>query len=130
MYNQRTKHTDSIHGKIITVCQFLRTRYASKKHGGYNIYEDDKIMVSTDTCVPNVDLYVKVNGNREYVFGCSYDGHQVTYHTGKWEQYLDELYDRAVETRRIVEDQKAQERIEAKLIAEAPASPEAEAVFN
>lgn len=97
MYHKPSEKTMDIHKKIITVCEYLRTRYASKRHGGFNIYEDDKIVALTDTCVPNVDLSVKILEEQEYVFGCNYDGHQITYHPGRWEEYLSDLYEKALE---------------------------------
>jgi len=117
-YNRRSRTTqsDSIHYKIQTVCNYLSTRFVTKKHGGFTIYEDDKIIASTDTFVPNVDLSVKVNGNNEHVFGCSYDGSQVTYHPGKWEDYLQDLYLKAeaVQQQRLSEEQRKleQDRVE------------------
>jgi hypothetical protein len=83
----------------MVICEHLRTNYAGKKHGGYNIYSDDKIIAATDTFVPNVDLNVKVGETREYVFGCNFNGEQVTYHPGKWEDYLDDLYIKALAIR-------------------------------
>ena len=83
----------------MVVCEHLRTNYNAKKHGGYNIYSDDKIVAATDTYVPNVDLSVKVGENLERVFGCNFDGNQVTYHPGKWEDYLDDLYQKALKVR-------------------------------
>lgn len=105
-----TNKTNIIHSKIQTVCNYLTTRYAGKKHGGYNIYEDDKIVASTDTYVPNVNLRVKVNDETEHVFGCSYDGSCTTYYTGLWEDYLDKLYLKATETRYQLEEHNQQQR--------------------
>jgi len=99
MYYPRSKTTDSIHSKIVVICEHLRTNYNAKKHGGYNIYSDDKIIAATDTFVPNVDLSVKVGENLERVFGCNFNGEQVTYHPGKWEDYLDDLYIKALAIR-------------------------------
>lgn len=121
MYRSASNQTRIIHSQIRMVCDNLRTSYSSKKHGGYNIYEDDKIVAVTDTCVPNVDLYVKVNGKREYVFGCSYHGDQVTYHPGKWEDYLQDLCRKAeaVQQQRRSEQQRKleQERSESERAA-------------
>lgn len=130
MYRNKTRTTDEIHGKIIAVCNYLRTRYSSKNHGGFNIYEDDKIIAATDTYVSNVDLYVKINNEKEYVFGCNYDGHQVTYHSGKWEDYLNNLYQCAMVVKKEKELDQAQKLEEERLKAESPASEDADSVFN
>ena len=91
MYYPRSKTTDSIHSKIVVICEHLRTNYTC--------YSDDKIIAATDTFVPNVDLSVKVGENLERVFGCNFNGEQVTYHPGKWEDYLDDLYGKALAIR-------------------------------
>ena len=33
------------------VCTYTKTRYEAKSHGGYDVYEDDKIRVELDTYV-------------------------------------------------------------------------------
>ncbi|MCY4580801.1 MAG: hypothetical protein OXD31_17375 [Chloroflexi bacterium] len=42
------------------VARVLRTSHTSKKHGGFDQYKDDRIHISLDTYVPNVDIRVKV----------------------------------------------------------------------
>lgn len=120
-----------IHAKIVKVCECLQTAYRSKKHGGYSIYEDDRVYLCLDTYVPNVDMDVKLpNGRKERVFSRSYCGYQTTYHTGKWEIYLDSLYERAlmIEQAKIEIDQKKQR--EMMLKEKMPASCEADKVFD
>jgi DNA-binding transcriptional MerR regulator len=130
MYHRQTEQTRKIHNHIITICHYLRNGYSTKKHGGYNIYSDSKIHAITDTCVPNVDLYVNIGESREYVFGCSYHGDQVTYHPGKWEDYLDELFDKATEAKqRLLEAQYKQIEQE-RLDCERAASEAADNVFS
>jgi len=130
MYRQQTHQSSKIHGQIRTVCDYLRTRYSSKKHGGFNIYEDDKILAVTDTCVPNVDLHVKVGNEKEYVFGCSYHGDQVTYHPGKWEDYLDELFDKATEVKNHLREVQQKQMEQERLDCERAASEAADSVFS
>ena len=50
-----------------TVARYLRTRYESKKHGGYYVYEDDKIIIKYDTYYPNLDIRVKTKDVIRYV---------------------------------------------------------------
>jgi hypothetical protein len=92
----RSKRTDEIHRTIQFICKYLRNNYVSKKHGGYNIYTDNKIELITDTYVPNVECIIKIpEGKIEKVFSCGYSGDNVTYHKGKWEEYLSNLYEQA-----------------------------------
>ena len=80
------------------VCENLGY-YKSKKHGGYHIYEDDKIRMDSDTYVPNIDVYVKTpDGKKTLVLlhsGCS--GLDQEYHSGKWEEYVETLMPKATE---------------------------------
>jgi hypothetical protein len=130
MYHRQTEQTLKIHSRIITICQYLRNGYSAKKHGGYNIYSDNKIHAVTDTCVPNVDLYVKVGENRERVFGCSFQGDQVTYHSGKWEDYLDELFNKAIEVKQRLLDEQQKQMEQERLECERAASEAADSVFS
>ena len=121
----------NIQSKIITICDYLRTRYESKKHGGYNIYSDDKIFASTDTYVPNVDLMVILPDNKkEYVFSCSYHGTVSTYHPGKWEDYIEKLYLKALDVKSEKDKEAKRERELKEQAEKAPASKEADTVFN
>jgi len=123
--------TDSIAHKIATICEYLYTNTASKKHGGYLIYSDDKIKLDLDTYVPNTTAIVILpKGETEHVFTASYTGYIQTYHGGKWEDYLNELYEKAL----IVKEQRDEEK-ELKKIAEenkrnAHASEMADKVFE
>lgn len=120
----------NIQGKIIFVCNHISNKYVTKKHGGYKIYEDDKVIVSTDDYVPNVDLSVKTTSGLERVFGCSYTGGEVTYHSGKWEEYLDSLYKKAFEVHKEKEAIKNIQLEKEKMLAESCASDLANEVFN
>lgn len=81
---------------ICLVCDYLTTRTTYKKHGGYNVYEDDKIITTKDTYVPNTDLYVKVGGSKVIVFSASYNGTVYQYNPGAWELYLTKLVGKAL----------------------------------
>lgn len=113
----------------MVICEHLRTNHNAKKHGGYNIYSDDKIIAATDTFVPNVDLNVKVGETREYVFGCNFNGEQVTYHPGKWEDYLDDLYGKALAIRQKKQEAELLRLEQEKLNCQSPASEAANNVF-
>ena len=75
-----------------TIATYLKTRYESKKYGGYNIYEDDKIYISYDTYYPNIDVYVKIpDGKRYCVLNHSGHGYNQEYHSGEWEKYCKDI---------------------------------------
>jgi len=80
----------------------LTTRIEGKKHGGYMIFEDDKVEIIYDTYYPNVDVYVKGAEGKKHLVMC-YSGHgfMQEYHHGEWESYLeDKLYAKAVEAKK------------------------------
>ena len=86
--------------QLATIANYLTTRRESKKHGGYNIYADDKIEISYDTYYPNVDVYVFIEGKKN--LAALYSGHGYTqeFHNGAWVKYVtDTLYPKAVEAK-------------------------------
>ena len=100
--------------QLIAIAIYLITSYQSKKHGGWNIYEDEKIKIMYDTYYPNVSTYVKIDGKENLVI--SHSGHGITqeYHQGNWEKYIsDVLYPKAIEAKRlsdIAEKQREEEK--------------------
>ena len=48
-------------GMAEQVARYLRTEYQAKKHGGFDIYKDERISVSLDTYVPNVAVRLVVD---------------------------------------------------------------------
>ena len=71
------------------VARFLTTKHESKKHGGYDIYEDEKIRIACDTYVPNVHVNVNIDGN--WTLAMLYNGahgHMQEIHSGAWEGYV------------------------------------------
>ena len=72
------------------VATHLRTNYVSKKHGGYNIYEDDKIHINLDTYVPNLDIQVITPEGKTTVFSAAYHSWRrpSIFRRGQWIQYL------------------------------------------
>jgi len=89
------------------IATYLRTSYQGKKHGGYNIYEDDKIKIYYDTYYPNVDVYVKLpNGTEQMVLNRSGHGYNQEFHSGEWENYCkDILYPKALEAKKKYEEE-------------------------
>lgn len=73
---------------ICMVCTYMRTSYSSKKHGGYNIYEDEKIKMGLDTYVSNISVHVETGGKNVMVLLHSYAGYNQVYHPGEWENYI------------------------------------------
>ena len=131
MYIPKTNHTNQLHVMIDEVCNYLRTSYVGKKHGGFNIFNDGKLNLSTDTFVNNVSADVILpDGSSETVFSCSHMGDVSCYHPGKWEQHLEALSSRAMDTKMDLMDEKAKDYRLAFEKANAPASQAADAVFS
>ena len=79
------------------VARVLRTSHTTKKHGGFDHYEDDRIHISLDTYVPNVDIRVKVEDGWRYVDSAAYHSidRPTVFRRDKWLDYLfGELYER------------------------------------
>jgi hypothetical protein len=122
--------TNKIHARISVICKHLRTRHSAKKHGGYDIYEDDKIVASLDTYVANVRLSLKMNGELVTVFSANYLGDVYTYHRGVWEPYLEQLADKALEAKAEHEKAEAELREAKRQESYGDCSEEMNAVFN
>lgn len=92
---------------IHLLCDYMTTRHQSKKHGGYNIYEDDKVYISLDTYVPNITVYVKLSGNtKSRVLSIGHAGTIQEYHSGKWEEYIISLKEAALTAKKELEEKK------------------------
>ena len=92
----------------------LTTRTASKKHGGYQIYEDGKVVICLDTYVPNLDIQViGPDGERITVFSAAYHSwHNPSIHRpGAWVQHILDLQPKIqeVKDRKEREDQARQD---------------------
>jgi hypothetical protein len=91
-------------------------RYESKKHGGYYIYEDEKIIMRYDTYVPNVDVNVKLlDGSLQRVYSkASNSSNPHKYNPGKWEDYIASLISKVEENKKLESDDidKFNERIQ------------------
>lgn len=83
--------------ELILIATYLTDQYESKKHGGYEVYEDDKIKIMYDTYYPNVCVYVKIDSKKDLAAIYSGHGHIQEYHPGHWEKYVsDKLYPAAL----------------------------------
>jgi len=83
--------------KLITIAKYLTDQYESKKHGGYEVYEDDKIKIMYDTYYPNVQVNVKIDDKSTLAAIYSGHGHTQEFHGGAWEKYVsDTLYPAAL----------------------------------
>jgi len=76
---------------LIDIACYLTTRHELKKHGGYNVYEDDKIIIRYDTYFPNVSVDIKKDGQFVTVFFRSGHGSNSMYKRGEWEAYIQTL---------------------------------------
>lgn len=100
--------------KLITIARYLTTRYESKKHGGYDIYEDEKIKISYDTFFPNVEVHINDGGKWVLVLLHNGGGFDQVNHPGKWEKYVtDVLFPKAEKAKKLkLEKQKREKEIE------------------
>ncbi len=90
--------------KLTAIAQFLKTRHESKKHGGYDIYEDDLIQISYDTYYPNLAVYINKNDKWQLVLCYNGGGFSEKHHPGAWENYVIEiLYPKAVGAQKTAE---------------------------
>ena len=85
---KEAKQTYNIRRMAANIANTLRTSYAVKKHGGYNIYEDDRIHISLDTYVPNVDIAIRLNGTWTTVFAAASGNTPSIFKPGLWVEYL------------------------------------------
>ena len=93
-------------GMAAKVAEHLQTGYHAKKHGGYNIYQDEQVIIVLDTFVPNISVRIFIPG-RDPEFGTtvlsaayhSWSRPEI-YKPGQWIGYLQQLAERAEEVRR------------------------------
>lgn len=85
-----------MHAWCCLIAKRLCTYYIAKNHGGYDIYEDERIIISYDTYYPNVEVEVRDVG---IVFSCSghYPPRPSLYRSGAWIEYVRTLHVKAVE---------------------------------
>ena len=92
-----------------SVANHLTTHTARKSHGGWKYYRDDRIDISLDTYVPNINVKIMLDGEWQEVYSAGYHNHDRPnrYKPGKWTQYLEELAATAGEARQAKENQQA-----------------------
>ena len=115
--------------KLIDIARYLKTRTEGKKHGGYLIYEDDKIKISYDTYYPNLDVHVLIDG--DWQRAAIYSGHGDTqeFHPGAWTGYVENvLHPKAQEAKKLA--QQAQREREAQRLYERNCPLDDSAVFQ
>ena len=84
--------------ELATIANYLTTRTESKKHGGYNVYEEEgKISIWYDTYYPNISVYVWIDGKMKLVASFNGGGFTQKYRSGNWEKHVKEtLYPKAL----------------------------------
>lgn len=99
---------------LILIASYLKNNQIYKKHGYWYIYEDDKIKIMYDTYYPNVDVYLKINGEEKLVLLRSGHGIVQQYHPGAWEKYCENvLLPKAIEAKKVAEaEREAREKKE------------------
>lgn len=97
---------------LVSIANNLTTKYKSKGHGGYNIYQDDKICISYDTYYPNLQVNVCVDGKWELAALYSGHGHTIEFHHGAWCGYVDDVLAPKAEAARIEKEQVKKRRQE------------------
>jgi hypothetical protein len=98
---------------LIVIATHLTNQRESKKHGDYEIYEDEKIKIAYDTYYPNVQVNVKISGKSHLAAIFSGHGHTQEFHGGAWEKYVsDVLYTAAVIKQQLHLEQKEQRKLD------------------
>ena len=106
----------AVAGQAAAVANNLTTQYWKKKHGGYNIYEDDRIRICLDTYSPNVDVSIPAGEDREWTPVFCAGQHSThspqIFRPGRWIEYLARLHERALWVRTEREARREQEQAE------------------
>ena len=119
---QKTISPQQIAGMAALVAREMQTSYRTKKHGGYRIYEDNKIRIALDTYVPNVDILLLREEGPMTVFVAGYSswGHPQVFHPGRWMEHLASLVPKA---RELKTEREAEEQEQKRRRREAPFTP-------
>lgn len=99
--------------KVDCITKHLQTRYEGKKHGGYNIYEDEFIELSMDTYFPNWTIIVKLPEERLTVASGSNqaEARPKNFIPGIWQDYINDLYKKALNTKNNKETKETRDEI-------------------
>jgi hypothetical protein len=116
---------------VHSLCSCCTTTTIPKKHGRFDVYEDEKIVCSYDTYFPNLDVYVKLpDGSRQLVWMHTGHGIDQEYHPGKWEAYLLSLKECALGKQAQKDARRAQLEQQEREERRHPAGSDADAVFD
>ena len=106
----QASRSDGVASMAVDIANYLTTRTSSKKHGGYNQYEDDRIHISLDTHVPNITVTITPGVT---VFRAAYHNWAIpdTFRPGAWIDYVATLAEQAaLVKRKRKEEQERRER--------------------
>ena len=100
------------------VAHYLKTRSETKKHGGYDIYEDDVLEITLDTYVPNLDVRLLIDGEWVTVLSAGYHSYTrpQVFRPGAWCDHLLGPLQKQAEQRRELLRLQATTRQEAELV--------------
>ena len=86
----RKERLQDIVGTAMSMANLLTTKFTPKKHGGFNVYQDDRLIVALDTFVPNLSIRLITPQGKKTVYTASY--HSLTrpdiHRPGHWEDYI------------------------------------------
>jgi len=118
-------NNESLKKQIKFICKFLLSNDLSENDARIcqGFYTDNKVKLHSHPVSDYTTCEVRCrDGTDVRVFECEYDGENIIYRTGKWEQYLNELWDRANknEEQRKAETEQAAKELREQNIAPAP----------
>jgi len=90
--------TEEIINKIETILSWLKVKNFEQH---YTRYDDEKIIITRHYSMA-IDVCIKINGNTVEIFNKtnSFNSDRFIYHSGKWEDYLESLYQKALEKKK------------------------------
>ena len=68
----RKERLQDIVGTAMSMANLLTTKFTPKKHGGFNVYQDDRLIVALDTFVPNLSIRLITPQGEKTVYTASY----------------------------------------------------------
>ena len=94
---EETPSAERVAAMAALVAREMHTETTEKKHGGYLIYDDGKLVISLDTYVPNINVSIIREEQPISVFSA---GHRSwdrprAFHPGRWIDHLEKLSERA-----------------------------------
>ena len=100
--------------KAAVIANYMTSRTSSKKHGGYNHYEDGRLHISLDTFVPNITIRLHTKNGTITVYSAGYTNHARPdqFRPGRWISYMDQIFMTAVDNKYRKDRQKMQRDME------------------